>query len=76
MDFPAQSIWKTIELAGCHPLKAGGHYFTNRERAELVGEYHVSDVQYGLFVCARADVLAKIDFRIQTYKEQANKLAG
>jgi hypothetical protein len=50
VDFPAQSIRQASDLTACHSSQTCSNDITRGERAELAGEYHVSNVPHGVFI--------------------------
>lgn len=76
MDCPAQSIWQTFEQPGCHPFQVGYHDPKGRERPELARKRHPPNEQHGTFLLQFVDLILTHLPRLQSYKEQATKLAG
>ena len=76
MGNPARGLWKAAHLATGHPCQACGHDRAGRERAELAGEHHISNDSYGKALVHSATTSCKFLSMFQSYKQQAQKLAG
>jgi len=48
VDFATQSLWQAIKFISRHSFQDGRYDLSCGSATELVGEYHISDVQYGM----------------------------
>ena len=74
VDKSAQSFWKAAGVSCGRTQQGGFDDSPNRERTALAREPHLPDVQYGMLFTLRYQ--ASANEARQSYREQANKLAG
>ena len=76
MGQSTQGVWKALGIPGCCPQQDCCHDCSRRVRAELVGEHHPPNEQYGASLLIQSHPCRAEEEEIQSYKEQAKYLAG